>query len=835
MLVLLAFTPIFGGCSSESNVEEDVIVDRIMETSDIIYVDVNNSVIGDGTTWESAYQSLEDALNAATKGYQIWVAQGTYVPQKATGFQMIDGIDVYGSFNGDESSVSERVLEDHLTILSGQLNDQENATHVVIAANAVIDGFTITNGGNIGAKNVESSKQAPLQKVGNKQETSQNESKNNAGHSSPEEVMEGNASTSGNGAGMIIWGTSTEVRNCIITQNSAGKGGGVYVIATNELETLPSFINCEISDNYAVGRGGGVSLDMGGDAIFIDCVFDGNTCDEKGGAIYNDFGCSPMFENCLFINNSALYAGAIGNDGVSNSKLSNCTFYGNTANEVGAVLYQGTGPFNDPSMVNSIIWGNTCDGDAVSVYNWNESNPKIEYSIIEGGYTGTGNLAEDPMFVDAENNNFDLSKDSVGQSKGQDGSSIGYKKALVGNRTDEDIQIIIENLYNIELNEEPIVVDRTNPITENLIGDRNIIYVSEGSNGNGSSWNNALADIQEAINYANGKYMVDGSFVEVWVSSGIYYTGDSRSDSIVLREGVYVYGGFEGTEATKEERSIEENITILSGDIGVENDSTDNSYHVVIGSDYALIDGFTISDGYADGKQVYDTKGGGMLNYLAGNRVVPHYTPTLAFDTIVSNCEFINNYAVEGGAVYSYHGGKPVFENCNFVSNSANYGGAVVDRGGMNTTFTNCDFISNSAVYKGGATFIDYGSMEIFYTCNFEDNTAGTSGGGIYLIDRASQAITNETSFGLIDANWSDMSDIFSCVYIKNSTFDGNTASKTGSAIYAFDSSNIKVVTSEFNNNTSTSGGAISKDSKSSLIIDAKTSFSNNSPLDIEQ
>jgi len=77
----------------------------------------------------------------------------------------------------------------------------------------------------------------------------------------------------------------------------------------------------------------------------------------------------------------------------------NCTF---SSNEAGT----GGGMFNDASstatVTNCILWGDTpneIDGDAAAV----------TYSCVQGGYTGNGNIADDPSFVDAENGNLRLS------------------------------------------------------------------------------------------------------------------------------------------------------------------------------------------------------------------------------------------------------------------------------------------------------------------------------------------------------------------------------------------------------------------------------------------
>ncbi|OJF75927.1 MAG: hypothetical protein BKP49_09735 [Treponema sp. CETP13] len=722
---------------------------------------------------------MQFALVNAHAEDQIWVARGTYYPTNSSdtsiSFTMVDNVNLYGGFDGTETSISQRDWQKNVTILSGDIGvkgySSDNTVKVVIAANSVIDGFTISDGA------MNTKKQAPMKGTSNQNameqgapsmgqgESSMGQGKPpmggqggsgrgerpsmgsntnsqlpetntvSVGHSNPGAITAGDAASSSNGNGIIIWGVAPTIKNCTITNNQGGKGAGVYIQGTKDLDKLPTFINTTISNNVATGRGGGVSIDMMSSAIFIDCVFDNNECTEgKGGAIYNDFGCSPLLENCLFINNKAQSGAALGNDGVSCPVISHCTFYNNTASEAGAALYQGTGPFNDPIVINSIIWGNYCTQDKKT-------------GIASGDF-----------------------------SYGQD--SVAY-----------------------------------------------------GAGSDGSSWENAFTSLQNAINYAGAAYSLKNQPVDIWVAKGTYTTGNKRSDSFVLRSGVTLFGGFNGTESTLDDRNSDLNITILSAEIGDTSIKTDNSYHVVIGADNATLDGFTITAGYADGidGQIYDTKGGGLINYLAGDRVRPDITPTLGFDTVIVNCTFSNNYAEEGGASYTYHGGNPKFTNCSFINNKAQYGGSTVDRAGTNAIYTDCSFTNNNALYKGGATFTDYGSMSSFYNCSFSNNKSGTAGGAIYVIDRASQEIPNKTDFELIDSTWSNTNDIFSAVYIENSTFTANIAGTNGGAIYIYDGSYAKIVDSDFTKNVA-SDAAITANNSAKVYIDIKTSFSNNAP-----
>ena len=47
-----------------------------------IYVDVDASGSNDGSSWTNAYIYLQDALDVAVSGNDIWVAKGTYYPDE---------------------------------------------------------------------------------------------------------------------------------------------------------------------------------------------------------------------------------------------------------------------------------------------------------------------------------------------------------------------------------------------------------------------------------------------------------------------------------------------------------------------------------------------------------------------------------------------------------------------------------------------------------------------------------------------------------------------------------------------------------------------------------
>mgnify|MGYP001007970404 FL=1 len=113
-------------------------------------------------------------------------------------------------------------------------------------------------------------------------------------------------------------------------------------------------------------------------------------------------------------------------------------------------------------------------------------------------------------------------------------------------------------------------------------------HAATGGSNTGVSWANAFTSLQSALNPTCG--IVD----EIWVAHGVYTPGITYSDTFKVKPNVGLYGGFAGTETTRDERDWVANVTVLSGDIGGD-DITDangvvttpadirgtNAYHVV--------------------------------------------------------------------------------------------------------------------------------------------------------------------------------------------------------------------------------------------------------------
>ncbi|MCK6691669.1 MAG: T9SS type A sorting domain-containing protein [Thermoanaerobaculia bacterium] len=207
------------------------------------------------------------------------------------------------------------------------------------------------------------------------------------------------------------------------------------------------------------------------------------------------------------------------------------------------------------------------------------------------------------------------------------------------------------------------------------------IYVRQDAMGaqSGQNWPDAYSNLQDALHVA-----ADGD--TVWVAQGSYLpTADiDRTVSFVIPRGIVLLGGFAGVENSAPERNWEIHPTILSGDIGIPDDTSDNSHHilkVLEANSGTTIDGFIFRYGAST-----DESG----SALQMNNSLPGAPARLA----VRNCLFQYNH---NGAVYirgnagSLGNTLPVFENCIFRNNDG-----LVFRSERDLSLFNCRFIKNS-------------------------------------------------------------------------------------------------------------------------------------------
>ncbi len=314
----------------------------------IWYVDQDVPPGGDGSSWSWAFQNLEQALLVAEDGEQIWVAEGTYRPSGANNdarsatFSIKKKVGIYGGFVGTETSVEQADPLTNLTVLSGDLNDDDpvdftdNAyTVVTFSTNGVGDG-TLLHGFVITAGNADDEDNA-----------------------NPSEYT---------GGGILFDGTT----NGLLVER------------------------CEIRGNQAISGGGVANTDSFDRGTFMSCRFNRNTAESMGGAIYAT-GSITVINSQMAGNSSDWLGGAVAMNGGSVT-LTNCTIATNIAWHSGGLQGSNT---STADVTNCIIWDNTDFYGSGSQIDMGGGSLTLNYSCImhlEAAWGGSGNIAQPPRF-----------------------------------------------------------------------------------------------------------------------------------------------------------------------------------------------------------------------------------------------------------------------------------------------------------------------------------------------------------------------------------------------------------------------------------------------------
>jgi hypothetical protein len=290
-------------------------------------------------------------------------------------------------------------------------------------------------------------------------------------------------------------------------------------------------------------------------------------------------------------------------------------------------------------------------------------------------------------------------------------------------------------------------------------------YVNVNANGasNGLNWTDAFKSLQSALStVTNGD--------EIWVAKGTYKPNDY--EGFTLPSGVKMYGGFEGNETTLNDRNWTTNITILDGNIGDTNVSTDNARHVIFMRNVnstTLLDGFKVINGRSNNHS-NDSKGGGLYNLNGSPSII--------------NCEFSDNFSDDFGGGICSEGGNIKIANCIISNNTVEGIGAGIYFSQNGTAvITNSKINSNNSIYNSGGGIASGNGFDsiIIDRTEISGNSVSKFGGAITIGDDTSLKIYNSLFVGNTAANRTiNMHTTFNMESheIVNCTFSGNVSSE---------------------------------------------------------
>ncbi len=371
----------------------------------VIFVDADAVGANNGSSWADAYNHLQDALNSASYGDTIRVAEGVYRPDADTvnpsgsghrdaTFRLIDGVGLEGGYAGfGQPDPDARDIELYETVLSGDLNGNdvqvadpldlldettraENSYHVVTCTGTnettVLEGFTITGGHANGSSPHNAGGGLFID--------------GNANAEVDQCVVRGNAAAERAG-GIYVSNSSPTITDCRFEGNHGGLfGGGVCA-----LNASPIISECSFSHNYTRWNGAGITLDNCSSTV-ANCRFYANSS-ARGAGLFTWYSQDDIL-NCEFYDNDAGVQGGAMECSYSDPSIVNCTFSNNHAANNGGGLFTYS---SRSTVTNCIFWGDTPN----EIYSAS-SNPTVSHSDIQGGYPGIGNLDTDPLFVDAD-------------------------------------------------------------------------------------------------------------------------------------------------------------------------------------------------------------------------------------------------------------------------------------------------------------------------------------------------------------------------------------------------------------------------------------------------
>ncbi len=405
-----------------------------------IHVDDSNSGPEDGTI-EHPYNTIMKAVNAAnhSSAVTIAVAAGTYTENVLIDEHVVV---LQGGYSSDFSF---RAPSTNITAIQGDGNDAVVTLNT--AGASTIDGFTITGGTGNPEYLPDFYAGGGIFVTGGAPVISNNIIENNdTSHSSATSSAERAAGSESDGGGVCSYYANTQIVNNIIRNNTAGYGAGIKVndgnvvidgntISSNvgisdhgggihasgpSLEITNNVIeNNSIGEALGYGQGGGVIVyGDGTTATLSGNIVRGNTAPSFGAGEFVDDGATATLTNELIYNNTLTADDGLGAgiyvDGWYDDDPDNCTVSHTIIKNV-TVADNTCGPYSlacglavdicaQATVSNSIFRGH----QDLDFHVHSSSILLITYTSSQQIYSGTGNIATDPLFAYAGTGDYHL-------------------------------------------------------------------------------------------------------------------------------------------------------------------------------------------------------------------------------------------------------------------------------------------------------------------------------------------------------------------------------------------------------------------------------------------
>ena len=476
----------------------------------VCYVDKDATGANDGSSWADAYTSLQSAMSAASgTGDEIWVAEGTYKPDasnRAVFFTLKPGVSLYGGFNGTETSLAQRDWNTYETILSGDLNDNDDNSNV----------------------------------AGLYSEPTRSDNSHRI------LFLDGNGST--------IDGVTIEGGQANLSSNPAfDRGSAIFVdgdVSSIVVRNTTFRYNASRIGNFYISYG---AQNPANSAVIESCDFEGNFSRYGAGLslIVNATGASAdvgVYNSRFYNNHAGPAAGQTGfagssmalfaNQGTVNAELVNNTFAYNidntTASGIDAAtvvmrrLDNSSTDITNLEMYNNIFFNNEDGNGNVNpsgIGGWNffvfssitaDNNLHDQGELVNrtSNFIGSANLTAAPNFVDGPNGDLRLTASSWVIDQG-DNSKL---PASITKDVDGEDRILNSTIdlgaheYNANLCNPPVAIN-TQPTDESVCASDNVTL-----------------DVAAAGNNVTYQWQLDGVDISGATSSSLTINGVGQND-----------------------------------------------------------------------------------------------------------------------------------------------------------------------------------------------------------------------------------------------------------------------------------------------------------------